>query len=44
MRLDLTPQKVTGEWRFLRTVKERSPTLAGTHRLSVERGRRSFKA
>ncbi|MBD9377880.1 alkaline phosphatase D family protein [Pseudoxanthomonas sp. PXM04] len=44
MRLDITPQQVTGEWRFLRTVKERSLALAGTHRLSVERGRRGFKA
>lgn len=44
MMIDITPQRVTGEWVFLRTVKARSLELAGTHRLSVERGRRRFGA
>ncbi len=44
MMIDITPQRVTGEWVFMRTVKERSLELAGTHRLSVERGRRRFGA
>ncbi|WP_121116363.1 alkaline phosphatase D family protein [Croceibacterium ferulae] len=42
MMIDLTPQRVTGEWQFLNTVAERDLTLAGTHRMSVERGRRIF--
>jgi alkaline phosphatase D len=40
--IDITPQRVTGEWLFLRTVKLRSTALAGTNRLSAERGRRKF--
>jgi len=44
MMIELTPDQVTGEWQFLRTVKERDLTLAGTHRMSVERGRRVFTA
>ncbi|MGX5732360.1 alkaline phosphatase D family protein [Pseudoxanthomonas beigongshangi] len=44
MMIDITPQRVTGEWVFMRTVKERSLELAGTHRLPVERGRRRFGA
>ena len=42
MMVDVTPQRVTGEWLFLRTVKARDVTLAGTHRMRVERGRRVF--
>ena len=42
MMIDITPQRVTGEWLFMRTIKSRSTALAGTHRLSVERGRRKF--
>lgn len=42
MMLDITPQRVTGEWLFMRTIKSRSTALAGTHRMSVERGRRKF--
>ncbi|MFC0205751.1 alkaline phosphatase D family protein [Novosphingobium soli] len=44
MMLDVTPQRVTGEWLFLRTVRERDIALAGTHRMHVERGRRAFAA
>ena len=40
--IELTPQRVTGEWLFLQTTKSRSTALAGTHRLSAERGRRKF--
>jgi alkaline phosphatase D len=40
--IDITPQRVTGEWLFLQTTKSRSTALAGTHRLSAERGRRKF--
>lgn len=42
MMIDLTAQRVTGEWLFMRTTKSRSTALAGTHRMSVERGRRKF--
>jgi len=42
MMLDITPQRVTGEWLFLRTVKDRDLTLSGTHRMYVDRGRRAF--
>jgi alkaline phosphatase D len=44
MMIDVTPRRVTGEWLFLRTVRERDLTIAGTHRMSVERGRRAFSA
>ncbi|MGS1079109.1 alkaline phosphatase D family protein [Pseudoxanthomonas beigongshangi] len=44
MMIDITPQRVTGEWVFMRTIKARSLELAGTHRLAVERGRRRFGA
>jgi alkaline phosphatase D len=40
--IDITPQRVTGEWLFLQTTKSRSTALAGTHRMSAERGRRKF--
>jgi alkaline phosphatase D len=44
MMVDLTPQRVTGEWLFMRTIKSRNTELAGTHRMSAERGRRKFTA
>ncbi|MGR4866096.1 alkaline phosphatase D family protein [Caulobacter sp. LARHSG274] len=40
MMIDITPQRVTGEWRFMQTIKARNTELAGSHRLHVERGRR----
>ncbi len=42
--LDITAQRVTGEWLFMDDIKTRSTALAGTHRMSVERGRRRFSA
>lgn len=42
MMIDVTPQRVTGEWLFLRTIQSRSTDLAGAHRMAVERGRRKF--
>jgi alkaline phosphatase D len=42
--IHITPQRVTGEWLFLQTIKSRSTALAGTHRMSAERGRRKFSA
>lgn len=44
MMIEVTPAQVTGEWRFMRTVKARSTELAGTHRMTVRRGRRRFDA
>lgn len=43
MMIDVTAQRVTGEWLFMQTVKSRSTALAGAHRMSVERGRRKFR-
>jgi alkaline phosphatase D len=40
--IDITPQRVTGEWLFLQTIKSRSTAIAGTHRMSAELGRRKF--
>jgi alkaline phosphatase D len=42
MMIDITAQRVTGEWLFMRTIQSRSTALAGAHRMSVERGRRRF--
>lgn len=42
LMIDITPQRVTGEWLFMRTTKSRSTDVAGAHRISVERGRRRF--
>ncbi|ATY31943.1 alkaline phosphatase D family protein [Sphingomonas psychrotolerans] len=42
MMLEVTPERVTGEWLFLQTIKTRNPALAGTHRMHVRRGQRAF--
>jgi alkaline phosphatase D len=42
MMIEVTPQRVTGEWLFLRTIKTRDTALSGSHRMHVERGRRVF--
>jgi alkaline phosphatase D len=42
MMLEITPQRVTGEWVFLETIRQRSTALAGSHRMHVDRGRRAF--
>jgi len=42
LMIDITPQRVTGEWLFMKTIQTRSTGLAGTHRMSAERGRRKF--
>ncbi len=42
MMVDVTPQRVTGEWLFMKTIRARSTDLTGTHSMSVERGRRKF--
>jgi alkaline phosphatase D len=42
MMIDITRQRVTGEWLFMQTIRTRNTTLAGSHRMQVERGRRAF--
>jgi alkaline phosphatase D len=42
MMIEVTPERVTGEWLFLQTIKARDTALAGTHRMQVQRGRRVF--
>lgn len=44
LMLDITSQQVTGEWLFLETIKQRSTALAGSHKMQVKRGRRTFAA
>jgi alkaline phosphatase D len=44
MMIDITRRRVTGEWQLLNTVKARDTTLADTHRMSVDKGRRVFAA
>jgi alkaline phosphatase D len=43
MRVELTKDKAIGEWRFVESVKTRSSALAGVHRMSTKKGRRSFE-
>jgi len=42
MMIEISPERVTGEWLFLQTIKARTTDLAGTHRMHVERGRKVF--
>jgi len=44
MMIEITPQRVTGEWQFLKTIAARTTELSGTHRMRVELGRRVFSA
>jgi alkaline phosphatase D len=38
----LTPERVTGEWLFLDTVRQRSTAITATHRMSIARGTNRF--
>jgi alkaline phosphatase D len=42
MMIDITPQRVTGEWLFMRTIQSPNVELAGSHRMHVDRGRKAF--
>lgn len=42
LMIEVSPRRVSGEWLFMRTIKSRSTAVAGTHRMSAERGRRKF--
>lgn len=44
MIVEVTPQRVTAEWLFLRTIKARATEIAGAHQIQVEKGRRVFSA
>jgi alkaline phosphatase D len=44
LMMQVTPQRVTGEWLFMKTIKARTTEIAGSHRMSVDRGRRVFSA
>ena len=44
MMIEVTPRRVTGEWLFMKTIKTRELEVAGSHRMSVERGRRILSA
>lgn len=42
MMIQIAPQRITGQWLFMRTIKAPTTELAGTHSLHVDRGRRRF--
>jgi alkaline phosphatase D len=42
LALELTPTAASGEYRFLKTIRERSTALSGTHKLTVGAGQRRF--
>ncbi len=42
MMIDVAPGQVTGQWVFMQDIKHRTTALAGTHHMSVVRGRRRF--
>lgn len=44
LTLELTPERATGEWNFLETIRERSAALASKHRISVIRGANRLSA
>lgn len=40
--IDVTPEVLTGEWLFMRSARVKGSQLAGSHRMTVQRGRRRF--
>ena len=38
MLVELTPERTTSEWRFVETIKERTPRLGGLHRMTAKHG------
>lgn len=44
MAIQLTPEKVTGEWVFMETITARSVVTRPSKTMTVERGRRTFSA
>lgn len=44
MTIELTPDRVTGEWVMMAGIRERSVATAPGHRMHVDQGRRAFTA
>lgn len=44
MTIEVTPQRVTGEWLFMQTIKARTTQVAASHRMHADRKRRAFAA
>lgn len=44
MAIELTPERVTGEWVMMEDIRTRSTATKPGHRMQVERGRRVFSA
>jgi alkaline phosphatase D len=44
MTVQVTPQKVTGNWHFMATIRNKSTTLSGTHQMVALRGKRVFES
>ena len=42
LTVEVTPERVVGEWLLLDTVRDRSTALAGTHRMTVRHGAHRF--
>lgn len=42
MLVELTAERATSEWRFVETVKDRKPNLAGLHRMTAQHGVRKL--
>ena len=42
--LELTPDRATGEWRFIDTVRQKSTALAGIKRMTVLAKQRRFES
>jgi len=42
MLVELTAERATSEWRFVETVKDRKPNLAGLHRMTAQHGTRKL--
>ncbi|MGH6780694.1 MAG: alkaline phosphatase D family protein, partial [Sphingomonadaceae bacterium] len=44
MAIELSPERVTGEWVMMEGIRTRSLSTRDSHRMSVERGRRVFSS
>jgi alkaline phosphatase D len=42
LMIHINPQRITGEWLFMNTIKARDLVLSGSHTMHVEHGRRTF--
>ncbi|OYW45543.1 MAG: alkaline phosphatase [Sphingomonadales bacterium 12-68-11] len=44
LTLELTPERATGEWHFMETIRQPSIALSGRHRMTATHGSRRFMA